>query len=218
MLVIDGAGRWSHDWSRALVRAAPGDLPLVLYVRDNEAVELLDDPAMRVELVLTNSYHHAASAPPGVTAVVVPSVIEPDLYRTDPTGEVVLFINPVPSKGVETAFAIAEQRHDIPFEFRYSWHVREPVAGELAARAAGLGNVTMLEATGDPVDCYQRARVLLVPYEDMGRPRVVGAGERDPGTRPRRTVASRDSRPRRHPRTARRAARRLVGCARRALG
>src|SRR4051812_17348187 len=44
VLVVDGAGRWSHDWTRTLVRAAPRDLPVVLYVRDHEATELLDEP------------------------------------------------------------------------------------------------------------------------------------------------------------------------------
>lgn len=177
VLVVDGAGRWSHDWTRALVSAAPRSLPVVLYVRDHEAMELLGDRTMRVELVVANAAHHAVGAPRDVTAVVVPSVVEPGLYLTESTGETVLFINPVLTKGVETAFAIAEGRPDVPFEFRQSWHIPDDAASSLAARGDRLGNVRLLPATADPHVCYGRARVLLAPYEDMGRPRVVAEAQ-----------------------------------------
>ena len=34
VLVVNAGGSWWHDWTRALVQAAPSDVPLVLYVRD----------------------------------------------------------------------------------------------------------------------------------------------------------------------------------------
>ena len=97
---------------------------------------------------------------------MVPSVVDPDRYRVDPTGEAVVFINPVPTKGVDIAFALAEQRPDVPFEFRESWHLPKAVAQEVHERCAALGNVDVrpehhrlrVSRTGEPVSCSSRTR------------------------------------------------------------
>jgi glycosyltransferase involved in cell wall biosynthesis len=172
--VVNAGGAWWHDWTTALVNAVPSAVPLVLYVRDPEAIDLLDELAPRVDLVIANAELHAESAGRhGVTAHVVPSVIEPELYITNPTGEAVVFINPVRSKGVDTAFSLAERRPDIPFHFREAWHLPLQVARDVAERAARLGNVEFLPSTQDPTEPYRCARLLLAPYQDNGRPRVV---------------------------------------------
>jgi glycosyltransferase involved in cell wall biosynthesis len=174
VLVVNAGGAWWHDWTRALVYAAPRDLPVVLYVRDRGAIELLDELASRTNLVLVNAHDHAESAARhGVDAVVVPSVIDAERYRTEPTGEAVVFINPTASKGVETAFLLAARRPDVVFHFRESWHLPARVARDVAERAANLGNVEFLPSSTDPVEAYRRARLLLAPYEDFNRPRVV---------------------------------------------
>ena len=178
VVVVNAGGHWWHDWTRALVDSAPTDVPLVLYIRDPEALDLLDDLAPRVDLVLANAVHHAdRAAARGVSAEVVPSVVEPERYLVEPTGEAVVFINPVASKGVETAFALAERRPDVPFHFRESWHLPVRAAESVAARAAELGNVEFLRTTTVPTDPYRRARLLLAPYEDLGRPRVVAEAQ-----------------------------------------
>jgi hypothetical protein len=46
-LVVNAGGRWWHDWTRALVEAAPPELPLALYVRDPGALELLSTSSRR---------------------------------------------------------------------------------------------------------------------------------------------------------------------------
>src|SRR5579884_2014950 len=174
VIVVNAGGSWWHDWTRPLVRSAPPEVPLALYIRDHEAIDLLGELAPMVDLVLANAESHAAAAAElGVAATVLPSLIEPELYRVQPTGEAVLFINPVPSRGVETAFAIAEQRPDVPFHFRESWHLPRHAADAVARRAHELGNVTFLASTDEHAEPYRRARVLLVPYADLGRPRVV---------------------------------------------
>jgi glycosyltransferase involved in cell wall biosynthesis len=174
VIVINAGGWWYDDWTRPLVQSAPHDIPVVLYVRDHQAINLLPELAPQVDLVLVNAEYHARSAATkGVEAVVVPSLIEPERYRVQPTGEAVVFINPVTSKGVETAFAIAEQRPDVPFQFRESWRLNPAAASAIAARAEALGNVTLLRSTTDPVEPYRCARLLLAPYDDLGRPRVV---------------------------------------------
>jgi glycosyltransferase involved in cell wall biosynthesis len=130
--------------------------------------------ASRTNLVVVNAHDHAESAARhGVDAVVVPSLIDAERYRTEPTGEAVVFINPTASKGVETAFRLAARRPDVVFHFRESWHLPAHVARDVAERAANLGNVEFLPSSTDPVEAYRRARLLLAPYEDFGRPRVV---------------------------------------------
>jgi glycosyltransferase involved in cell wall biosynthesis len=174
VIVVSAGGSWWHDWTVPLVRSAPPEIPLVLYIRDHGAISLLDELASHVDLVMANAESHAASAAVhGVAPTVLPSLIEPEIYRVDPTGEAVVFINPVASRGADTAFAIAEQRPDVPFHFRQSWHLPKRVADEVARRAAQVGNVTFLPSTDDHAEPYRHARLLLVPYKDRGRPRVV---------------------------------------------
>jgi glycosyltransferase involved in cell wall biosynthesis len=174
VLVVNAGGSWWHDWTRALVRAAPPSLPLALYVRDGEALDLLDELGPRIDLLLANAQRHADQArQAGFEAVVIPSVIDPDAYRVDPTGEVVVFINPVAAKGVEVAFALAARRRDVAFEFWESWHLPKQVASEVGRRCEELGNVRFCRSTTVSAEPYRRARLLLVPYADGNRPRVV---------------------------------------------
>ena len=174
LVVVNAGGRWWHDWTRPLFEATPPDVPVALYVRDQQAIELLADGSVRPDLVLANARAHAdAIEALGQRAVVVPSVVDLEPYRVDPTGEAVVFINPVPMKGVELAFALAAERPDIRFEFRESWQLPREVRAHLAARAARLDNVELLPGADDPAEPYRRARLLLVPYEDGNRPRVV---------------------------------------------
>ncbi|MGH6877895.1 MAG: hypothetical protein ACREHV_11045, partial [Rhizomicrobium sp.] len=46
VVVVNAGGRWWHDWTRPLV-AGCRDLPCVLYVCDQEAVDLLAGGAVR---------------------------------------------------------------------------------------------------------------------------------------------------------------------------
>ena len=171
VMVVLGGGRWYRDWSSALLGTAPRSLPTVFYIQDTEACEILDDPHLRIDAVLANAWYHADSvARRGAQARVVPAVIEPELYRVAPTGEVVLFINPIVSKGVETAFALAERRRDIPFEFRMSWALGPLDREELAQRGSASAMsryssrpTTRPSATGGPACCWCRTRTWACP-------------------------------------------------------
>jgi glycosyltransferase involved in cell wall biosynthesis/GT2 family glycosyltransferase len=174
VIVINAGGWWWHDWTRALFAATPRNVPVALYVRDREAIEPLADGSVQPDLVLSNAEAHAEEIRAlGLDANAVPSLIDTTRYLVEPTGEAVVFINPVESKGVATAFAIADRRPDIPFHFRESWILSRQIRGEILERAALAGNVEFLPTTDQPAEPYRRARVLLVPYEDGNRPRVV---------------------------------------------
>lgn len=96
-------------------------------------------------------------------AIVLPPLVEPDAYRTATSRQVVTFVNPIPRKGVEIAFALAARRPDIPFEFVESWALRDRVVRLLRARAAHHGNVRLLRRVQDMRGVYARTRVILAP-------------------------------------------------------
>ena len=173
VVVVNAGGSWWHDWTRPLLDAAAG-VPTALYVRDVEALEILVQRGRRPDLVIGNAEAHSESARRlGHDAVTVPSLVETDAYRTATSGEYVLFVNPVPLKGLHVALTLARARADVPFLFQEAWSLSPNDWRELEATCNELGNVVLQHATRDPDRYYGRARVLLAPYEDHNRPRVV---------------------------------------------
>jgi glycosyltransferase involved in cell wall biosynthesis len=174
VVVVNAGDRWFHDWTRALVHAARSRVPCVMYLHDAQAAELLAEPEIEPEFVWGCADTRSKQArEAGFDALTVPPLIEPDLYRTEPTGEVVLFVNPVKAKGVRIAITLAGCRRDIPFVFLRSWNVPQGYLGELQKMADTLGNIEIAAPVDDPREHYARARLLLAPYDDHSRPRVV---------------------------------------------
>jgi glycosyltransferase involved in cell wall biosynthesis len=138
----------------------------VLYLHDVEfhllGGPIPDDPRF---LVVANSEFTARRARQelGIEAHVVPPLIRPEAYRVASQRERVVFVNPHPAKGVETAFWLAESRPDIPFLFVESWGLPGDRRQEYRDRAAALPNVEWRGATSDMRDVYGQSRVLLVP-------------------------------------------------------
>ncbi len=99
----------------------------------------------------------------GFSAEVVTPLVLPEDYRVRSTRERVLFVNPVPVKGVEIALALAAARPDIPFDFVEAWPLSEAEFAQLEQRCGALGNVTLRRALSDMRALYGRAKLLLVP-------------------------------------------------------
>ncbi|MGE0736081.1 MAG: glycosyltransferase [Alphaproteobacteria bacterium] len=99
----------------------------------------------------------------GIDAAVIPSLVEPDLYRVEPTGKTALFINPTAEKGAEIFFAVAERLRHVRFTVAEAWWFDEPWRNYCFKRAAQLGNIDWWPATEDMRTLYSRARVLLAP-------------------------------------------------------
>lgn len=178
VLVVNAASEWWHDWTRALVLAS-GPLPCVLYIRDRQSLELLDELSPHIDAVWTvaDTHTRAVHELTDLPAITVPSFVDPDRYRVDPTGEVVLYVNPVKSKGVRTAISLAAVRRDVPFVFLRSWGWDDLRFEDLTRVVSALGNVEMAKSTPDPRAHYRRARVLLAPYPDLNRPRVIAEAQ-----------------------------------------
>lgn len=177
-VIVNAGGKWWHDWTRPLI-AACREIPSVLYICDREAVELLALGQVRPDVVWTvaDSHTAAARAVTDLAVITVPSLIEPELYRTETSGEVVLYVNPVKSKGVRTAITLAAARRDIPFVFLRSWRWSNEKFAELSHMATTLGNIEIAPSTPDPREHFARARLLLAPYDDHGRPRVIAEAQ-----------------------------------------
>lgn len=143
-------------------------LPVILYLHDLEFDK--DDftpPSGQRLLVIANTLTVAEryQARFGLLPRVFYPLIYPKQYEVRSSRQVVTFINPVASKGVEVAFALAERRRDIPFEFVEAWPLEPAQIRELSRRAAALGNVRIRRWTRDIRRVYSRARLLIVPSQ-----------------------------------------------------
>jgi glycosyltransferase involved in cell wall biosynthesis len=138
--------------------------PSVLYPRVAAAWPVALAP--HVDLVVTNSEFMADGIRQlGAEATFLPSVFPPAAYKMTPVRERVLFVNPVPKKGVEIALYLAERRPDIPFVFSLAWRIEPGVLRQLRRRARTLGNVEIRKPTHDPATLYRDCRILLVPSQ-----------------------------------------------------
>lgn len=138
--------------------------PTVLYVRDKASAPVALNP--HVDLVLANSEYMAGVVRAlGVDATFLPSLFPSERYRLSPVREKVLFVNPIPKKGVTIALALARLRPDIPFVFNLSWRIQPKALRRLRRCARILGNVEIRKATDDPAVLFRDCRVLLVPSQ-----------------------------------------------------
>ncbi|MBV7540376.1 glycosyltransferase [Acidovorax sp. sic0104] len=152
--------------------------PTVVYLHNVESHQLggrlVPDPRL---LYLANSHFTAQRwrALAGLQCAVIPPVVQADSYLAGASGDKVLFVNPVPIKGVELMFALAAHCPDIPFLVVESWNI-EPVWRDWCRRRAqSLGNIEWLEPVDDMRPVYARSRLLLMPSvweESFGRTSV----------------------------------------------
>jgi glycosyltransferase involved in cell wall biosynthesis len=170
LVVAGGGGENTLDHSEAVLGGA-GAAGRALYVRDVASVPLAQRWRERGALVLANAERLAEMVGPGVP--VIPSIIEPDDYRVSTSRRVVLFVNPTPDRGLDTAWAVAAARPSVPFVFQQAWPMTAEQREELVTRAGSTPNVTFRDATDDPAVLYGDARVLLAPYVVPNRPRVI---------------------------------------------
>jgi glycosyltransferase involved in cell wall biosynthesis len=149
-------------------------VPIVLYQREHSIIEQLRAWETRPDLLLTNAETHAREAVRWqFEPITIPSIVDVQACRIESSRETILFVNPVASRGLDTALQLAAQRPDLPFVFQESWPLVLRDQRELARVTAQLGNVEFRRFTADVASVYRDARVLLAPYEGDNRPRVV---------------------------------------------
>lgn len=165
-----------NAWPITLIKAAlECDRPTIVYIRDVE-FQKLAEPLPRHSKIryIANSHFTADRSRQrfGVDCTVLPPLVRPHRYRCQTTRQTVTFINPVPVKGAEIAFALAARRPDIPFRFVEGWRIGRSGNAARRRRAAALPNVAWQRAAQDMRSIYSATRILLVPSiweESWGR-------------------------------------------------
>jgi len=151
------------------------DVPTIVYLRDVEQTAWGGPlPNCPTVAYVSNSEFNATRlrAATGIDPVVIPPMVRPQRVVTETTRTRVLFVNPVPQKGVELVFRLAESRPDIPFEVFEGWPLLNQTRVELRKRARALPNMMWHGAVTDPRRLYRHARILLMPSmweESWGR-------------------------------------------------
>lgn len=148
--------------------------PSILYFRIGASDDFLADD-VHADFVVANSRAVVERIRRrGRDADFIPSVFPQGAYRVASSRKKVLFVNPIPKKGVDIAFHLAEARPDIPFVFSMSWRIKSAALRHLRRHARRLGNVEIRPATIDPAVLYRDCRIVLVPSQaPEGWPRIV---------------------------------------------
>jgi glycosyltransferase involved in cell wall biosynthesis len=157
-------GRLTIPIARSLKRCC---IPAVVYIRDvdfGEQVEIesLGDCA---DAFIANSKFTARFAFEkfGIQSQIIVPSIDPAAYKVEPSGEAVVFVNPVPKKGVTIALEVARLCPELPFLFVESWTLSNADLAQLRKQLDSLPNVTLLRKTADMRQIYGRAKIVLVP-------------------------------------------------------
>jgi glycosyltransferase involved in cell wall biosynthesis len=166
------------SWRRLRSQLCADGIPSVLYLREDVAHGHLSITNAPPDLLLANAASLADRArAAGFECLVIPSAIETDATRVTSSRERVLFVNPLPSHGVDRLWTVARARPDIPFVALESWPLSEPARAEVMAEAARFPNVEFRPRTSDLGVIYRDARLLFVPHRLDNRPRVVAEAQ-----------------------------------------
>jgi glycosyltransferase involved in cell wall biosynthesis len=178
IVVVNGAGGHTRGITRKIFAEAR-NVPKVLFLRDVASTVLVGEPGFRADLVVAASRFLAEEAiRHGGEATWLPSIFDRERYRIETSRRVVLFVNPVPQKGLDIAFALAGRRPDIPFAFVRCWNLKPSELRALRSRTRSLQNVELRATVDDPAALYGDAKILLVPsvYPE-GWPRVISEAQ-----------------------------------------
>ncbi len=166
------------SWRRLRAQLRADGIPSALYLREDSAHGHLTISNAPPDLLLANTGSLAQRArEAGFECLMIPSAIETSATRVESTRERVLFLNPLPSHGIDRLWAVARARPDIPFAVQESWALSEPARAGVLAGAAGLPNVEFRPRTTDLGVIYRDARLLFLPHQLDNRQRVVAEAQ-----------------------------------------
>jgi glycosyltransferase involved in cell wall biosynthesis len=154
------------------------DWPSILYLRGAHSVPFVVSGVHYDAVVANSPFIARAVRSLGVDAAFLPSVFPREVYRVTTTREKVLFVNPIPKKGVDIALYLAAKRPDIPFVFSLSWRMKRRALRRLRAKVRTFGNVEIRKATHEPAVLFRDARLIIVPTRwPEAWPRMASEGQ-----------------------------------------
>lgn len=147
------------------------NIPIILYVHSLQALwrekYTIDKSFVHNLNILTNSSFMSHELKKRLDLDYKPKVIfpivSPNSYKTETSRKKVVFINPVPQKGSDTAFALAEKCPDIPFLFVEGWNTSQKLHDEVTQRCALLNNIELQPRTQNMRKVYSKAKIILAP-------------------------------------------------------
>jgi glycosyltransferase involved in cell wall biosynthesis len=167
-----------HAWTAIRSSLKSAGVPAVLYVREAATFEHIPIAELRPDMTVTNSeIHRQYAVALGVPALTIPSLIDVDQCAVTTSSEVALFVNPLASRGLAIAIALAKDRPDVRFAFQLSWPLRRHDERALRRLVNGHPNIELRPYESQAARVYRDARVLLLPYWVDQRPRVVAEAQ-----------------------------------------
>lgn len=176
VVVVNSVHRRAWTVIRSWLKNA--EIPVVLYVREAATLEHIPIAELRPDRTVTNTdAYRRRLAVLDLPACTIPSLIEIEQCEVDTTREVALFVNPLPSRGLAVAVALARERPDVRFVFQLSWPLRRRDHRALRRWIRGRPNIQLRTYEPQTARVYRDARVLLLPYQVDQRPRVVAEAQ-----------------------------------------
>jgi glycosyltransferase involved in cell wall biosynthesis len=108
----------------------------------------------------------------GIDSTVIYPFVDFSDAKVDAPGDSVLFVNPVPEKGVDIAIELVKRLPGVPFLFQEAWPLGPDQIEKMRRELAGCTNFELLRRTLDKKSFYRRAKILLTPsrwLEGFGR-------------------------------------------------
>jgi glycosyltransferase involved in cell wall biosynthesis len=154
-----------QDVAAAIDACRAARLPTALYVQtvDMTQHDLALGRADVLHLAVSAFAADRLRAWSGVAAAVVPPIVEPAEDAEDAPRDRVLFVNPIPEKGCEIAFALMRELRHVPFIVLESWPLPDAWRSYCLTRVAAFGNVDWRTPTDDMNAVWQRTRAVLMP-------------------------------------------------------
>jgi glycosyltransferase involved in cell wall biosynthesis len=98
-----------------------------------------------------------------IDSIVINPLIDQNKFLIKTSRELVVFINPHPSKGLSIATKLAQDNPEIPFLFVESWPLSKDQSDELNHQISNTPNISFMRVVPDMREVYKKAKVLLVP-------------------------------------------------------
>ncbi len=127
----------------------------------------LDFEVIRNTSILTNSHYMAGELVRRMkldqSPHVVFPIVEPERYEVESFRECVVFVNPVPMKGVDVVIRLAKSRPDVDFLFVEAWRQDRHQKKAVRDQTRSLPNIRWQAPVSDMRSVYRQARIVLAP-------------------------------------------------------